>query len=208
MRRTTRSHWCLPRRPVLDSNWLAFDPATGWCAGAQCVPSLNANARPPGTEIDLLVIHAISLPAGCYGGPHIEALFTNQLDLSAHPGFPGLAELEVSAHFLVRRDGTCLQFVSTLERAWHAGVSRFATRTGCNDFSIGIELEGCDGDAFAEAQYETLVALTATLRAAYPAIAVGNIVGHADIAPGRKTDPGPFFDWPRYRRALGGGSSG
>ncbi len=174
-------------------------PRAGWLPGLVHVPSPNFDARPPGTVVDLLVIHAISLPAGRYGGPWIRDLFLNRLDHSADPGFEGLKGLRVSAHFLIRRDAETLQFVSIDERAWHAGVSRFGGRTGCNDFSIGIELEGCDEDVFTDAQYAALTALTRRLRRACPAITLERIVGHADIAPGRKTDPGPYFEWGRYR---------
>ena len=152
--------------------------------------------------MDLLVIHGISLPAGHYGGPHIEALFLNRLATQADPSFASLAGLRVSAHFLIRRDGALLQFVATVDRAWHAGVSSFEGRTACNDFSLGIELEGCDDEPYEDAQYAQLVALTLCLQAGYPGISTDRIVGHADIAPGRKTDPGPHFDWALYRRAL------
>lgn len=182
---------------------LQIDPISGWCAGARRTPSPNHDHRPPATAIDLLVIHGISLPAGRYGGPHIEALFLNRLAVDADPSFASLAGLRVSAHFLIRRDGELLQFVATVDRAWHAGVSMFAGRTACNDFSVGIELEGCDDEAYADVQYSRLVALTRALQAVYPGITAARIVGHADIAPGRKTDPGPHFDWARYRLALG-----
>lgn len=176
--------------------------AGGWLAGLTHVPSPNFDARPPGTVVDLLVIHAISLPAGHYGGPWIRDLFLNRLDHSAAAEFSQLKGLRVSAHFLICRDGTPIQFVSLVERAWHAGVSRFGARAGCNDFSVGIELEGCDTDVFTTAQYMALAALTERIRACYPGITRERIVGHADIAPGRKTDPGPLFDWARYRAAL------
>lgn len=174
----------------------------GWLPGLVHVPSPNFDARPAGAVVDLLVIHAISLPAGRYGGPWIRDLFLNRLDHSVDPGFAALVGLRVSAHFLVRRDGEVIQFVSTAERAWHAGVSRYGERTACNDFSVGIELEGCDTDAYTEPQYAALAALSRRLRRACSAITLDRIVGHADIAPGRKTDPGPFFDWARYRASL------
>lgn len=178
-------------------------PRAGWFPGLVHVPSPNFDARPPGTTIDLLVIHAISLPAGRYGGPWIRDLFLNRLDHAADPSFDGLKGLRVSAHFLIRREGATLQFVSIDERAWHAGVSCHRARAACNDFSIGIELEGCDEEPFTGAQYAELSALTRRIRQACPAITLDAIVGHADIAPGRKTDPGPHFDWPRYRASLG-----
>ncbi len=147
--------------------------------------------------VELLVIHNISLPPGCFGGEHIEALFTNCLDPSADPYFETICSLEVSAHFLIRRQGELVQFVSTDARAWHAGVSEWRSRDDCNDFSIGIELEGADDKAFETAQYDALTQLVTALRRAYPSITGDAIVGHSDIAPGRKTDPGPAFDWTR-----------
>ncbi len=177
-------------------------PRAGWLPGLAHLPSPNFDARPPGTLVDLLVIHAISLPAGRYGGPWIRDLFLNRLDHAADPGFAGLVGLRVSAHFLVRRDGETIQFVSIDERAWHAGVSRFGARTACNDFSLGIELEGCDADTFTDPQYAALATLTRRLLRVCPAITLERIVGHADVAPGRKTDPGPFFQWARYRDNL------
>lgn len=179
------------------SGWLAAND--GWYAKAVRMESPNFNARPPGTEISLLVIHNISLPAGQFGGPHIPDLFLNRLDYSAHPSFESLREVQVSAHFLIRRDGSLLQFVSAQQRAWHAGASAFAGRSGCNDFSIGIELEGSDDLPFEGPQYDALAELSLALMAGYP---LEHIVGHEHIAPGRKTDPGPCFDWKRYRRLL------
>lgn len=154
-------------------------------------------------SVELLVIHNISLPPGCFGGDHIEALFTNCLDPSADPYFETIHQLEVSAHFLIRRTGELVQFVSTDERAWHAGVSAWCGRGNCNDFSIGIELEGADDAAYATAQYQALAQLIAVLRQTYPRIASDAIVGHSDIAPGRKTDPGPAFNWRHLRHLLG-----
>ena len=151
--------------------------------------------------VALLVIHNISLPPGCFGGEHIEALFTNCLDPSADPYFETIHQLEVSAHFLIRRGGELVQFVSTDERAWHAGISQWCGRANCNDFSIGIELEGADDAAYESAQYVMLSQLIIALRRAYPRITGDAIVGHSDIAPGRKTDPGPGFDWTRVRRS-------
>lgn len=164
------------------------------------VISPNADERPPATEISLLVLHNISLPPNEYGGPHIEALFSNTLDCNAHPWFERLRDLKVSAHFLIRRDGHVVQFVSTDRRAWHAGASLFEGRERCNDFSIGIELEGCDTQPFTPEQYQGLAWLTPALRARYPLQAVR---GHEHIAPGRKSDPGPCFDWQRYALATG-----
>lgn len=146
---------------------------------------------------DLIVVHCISLPPGQYGGPEIEALFTNTLDCEGHPYFAEIANLEVSAHFLIRRAGEVVQFVSTDERAWHAGVSSWQGREQCNDFSIGIELEGCDEEAYTDLQYDALNQLLTSLTKQYPDIRHDAIVGHSDIAPGRKTDPGPAFDWSR-----------
>jgi AmpD protein len=145
------------------------------------------------------VIHNISLPPGQFGEDHIAALFTNQLDCDAHPYFDQLRQLRVSAHFLIRRDGAVIQFVSTLDRAWHAGASRFADREKCNDFSIGVELEGCDDAPFEAAQYASLASLTAALHAAH---SLRHVAGHEHIAPGRKTDPGPYFDWPQYQKLV------
>ena len=177
----------------------AVDPA-GFVRGAVLAPSPHHDERPPDTVIDLLVIHNISLPPGEFGGAAIIDLFSGRLDIAAHPWFSGLAGLRVSAHFLVRRDGEPLQFVGCADRAWHAGESTWRGRDNCNDYSIGIELEGTDDTPFTDPQYRTLVALTIALRKVYPIV---DIVGHADIAPGRKTDPGPHFDWDRYRTSLG-----
>ena len=173
--------------------------AGGWCVQAEQLPSPNFDTRPTGTAVDLLVIHNISLPPSQFGGPYIADLFCNRLDCSAHPYFEQLRELRVSAHFLIRRDGHLMQFVSTDARAWHAGASTFGGRQRCNDFSIGIEMEGSDFAPFEAAQYQTLASLTRALCARYP---LADIVGHEHVAPGRKTDPGPCFDWQRYRRAL------
>ncbi|GAB3539643.1 1,6-anhydro-N-acetylmuramyl-L-alanine amidase AmpD [Noviherbaspirillum agri] len=171
----------------------------GWCSGVQRVPSPNCDARAAGTQVDLLVIHNISLPPNQFGGPFIADLFTNCLDCDAHPYFDQLRTLRVSAHFLIRRDGHVIQFVSVNDRAWHAGVSNFRGRERCNDFSVGIELEGSDFEPFDAAQYEALATVTAALRSRYP---LTDVAGHEHIAPGRKTDPGPFFDWERYRKSL------
>ena len=168
----------------------------GWCSQARRLPSPNFDARPPGVAPDLLVIHNISLPPGQFGGPHIAGLFTNTLAHEAHPYFDQLRALRVSAHFLIGRDGALMQFVSADARAWHAGVSVFEGRERCNDFSIGIELEGSDFVPFEAVQYRSLAALTLALQQRYP---LRSVIGHEHIAPGRKTDPGPFFDWAAYQ---------
>ncbi|GMV02027.1 MAG: 1,6-anhydro-N-acetylmuramyl-L-alanine amidase AmpD [Burkholderiaceae bacterium] len=168
--------------------------APGWIAGARRVPSPNCDARPGGVVIDLVVLHYISLPPGRFSGDAIERLFTNRLDADADPSFGPLRGLRVSAHLLVRRRGELIQFVATGERAWHAGASRFLGRERCNDFSIGVELEGDGGHRFTEPQYRRLATLLALLRARHP---LRWIAGHSDIAPGRKHDPGPQFDWER-----------
>lgn len=169
----------------------------GWVSTARHVPSPNCEPRPPGVAPELVVIHNISLPPGEFGGPAIEQLFTNTLDWDAHPYYQSIRGLRVSAHFLLRRDGELLQFVSTDERAWHAGVSSWQGRDNCNDYSIGVELEGTDTDAYTEAQYRGLQGLIQLLRRHYPGIGPRGLAGHADVAPGRKTDPGPAFDWSR-----------
>ena len=164
--------------------------------------SPNFSERPAGTQIDLLVIHNISLPPGQYGGSWIDDLFCNQLDPAAHPYFRDIADLRVSAHALIDRHGQLTQYVAFDKKAWHAGQSCFDGRQQCNDFSIGIELEGCDDEPFTDAQYQCLTALTRHLQEVYPAITLARIVGHSDIAPDRKTDPGPCFDWRRYKKAI------
>ncbi len=173
--------------------------ADGWCEQARHCPSPNFESRPADAVVDLLVVHNISLPPDEFGHHYIEDLFLNRLDCSAHPYFERLRELKVSAHFLIRRDGELLQFVSASDRAWHAGVSRFRQRERCNDFSIGVELEGSDLRAFEDVQYEVLARLIRALARRYP---LQNVTGHEQIAPGRKTDPGPFFDWQRLARML------
>ena len=181
---------------------MQLDPATGWFCGAIHCPSPNCNARPPGEAISLLVIHNISLPPACFGTGKVQQFFQNRLDPDEHPYFQGIQHLTVSAHLFVERDGAVTQFVSLLERAWHAGVSTFAGRKGCNDFSIGIELEGTDELPYTDAQYQALETLTRQIRLAWPVIDGAHICGHSDIAPQRKSDPGPAFDWSRYRKAL------
>ncbi|MGE8176446.1 1,6-anhydro-N-acetylmuramyl-L-alanine amidase AmpD [Pseudomonas fluorescens] len=180
---------------------MQLDPASGWFDGVRHCPSPNFNARPTG-EISLLVIHNISLPPAQFATGKVQEFFQNRLDVTEHPYFEGIADLRVSAHFLIERDGAITQFVSCLDRAWHAGVSRFEGREGCNDFSLGIELEGTDDLPFTDAQYHALIALTRQLQSTFTAITQSRIQGHSDIAPGRKTDPGPAFDWARFRGAL------
>jgi N-acetyl-anhydromuramoyl-L-alanine amidase len=172
----------------------------GWLAGCRKVVSPNCDERPPGAAVELVVIHAISLPPSEFGGDCVERLFTNTLDPDTHPYFRQILPVRVSAHFFIRRDGEVVQFVPCERRAWHAGVSHWRGRERCNDFSLGIELEGCDAQSFTEAQYASLGKVIAALRQRYP---IADIVGHADVAPGRKTDPGPHFDWSRVRSALG-----
>ena len=184
-----------PERPQLSEE--------GWLSGVTRCPSPNCNARPASAVVSLLVIHNISLPPGEYGGGHIAKLFTNQLDKDTHPYFAGVAELQVSSHFLIERNGSLTQFVGTQQRAWHAGISSFQGVQNCNDFSVGIELEGCDESPYHDAQYAALATLTVLLLNRYPALTRQRIVGHCDISPGRKTDPGPSFDWPRYFKLLG-----
>lgn len=178
------------------------DNRTGRIAGIRWTPSENFDERPAGTRIDALVIHCISLPPGRYGGEAIERFFCNRLDHGAHAYFEEIRDLRVSAHFLIKRDGTAIQFVSTLDRAWHAGRSALEGVSEVNDYAIGIELEGADDDAYTDAQYGTLAGLTRTLMTSYPGITPKRIVGHCDVAPGRKTDPGPYFDWDRFYRDI------
>jgi AmpD protein len=172
----------------------------GWLPHARRVASPNFDARPSGVAVDLLVVHNISLPPHQFGGEAVTDLFLNRLDLDAHPFYSAwLRDARVSAHIYIRRDGELIQFVSCDERAWHAGVSEWGGRARCNDFSIGIELEGSDLVPFRDVQYAVLAEVTRELRSCYP---ISDIVGHSDIAPGRKTDPGPFFDWARFRSLL------
>ena len=173
----------------------------GVLAGAAQDPSPNCDERPEGASITLLVVHNISLPPGVFGGDAITQLFTNVIDYSAHPFYETLRTLRVSAHFLIRRDGALIQFVPCTKRAWHAGPSNWCGRERCNDFSLGVELEGVDDQAYDEPQYLRLAELAIVLRRHYP---ITDIVGHSDIAPGRKTDPGPAFDWGRLRALLAG----
>jgi AmpD protein len=187
----------MPSEPRPDPGF-AID-AAGWVGGARWLLSPNQDARPAGARIELLLIHNISLPPGQFGTADIERLFTNRLDHDSHPYFAGLRGLQVSAHFLIARDGQLIQFVGCADRAWHAGESVFEGRARCNDFSIGVELEGTDSLAFTDAQYEVLAPLARALFAAYPLRAVR---GHSDVSAPRKTDPGAAFDWRRFARAL------
>ncbi len=173
----------------------------GWLEGARRRVSPNCDARPPGMEVEVVVIHSISLPEGRYDGPDVEHLFMNTLDVGPG-GYPDLRGLRVSAHVFIRRGGEVVQFVSFEDRAWHAGVSRCEGRERVNDFSVGIELEGTDHSPFEEAQYRSLFAVSEALVKRYPAIHAGRLYAHSDVAPGRKTDPGPHFDWARYRDAV------
>ena len=171
----------------------------GLLPGADFIASPNCDERPPGEEVSLVVVHAISLPPGEFGGDGVTRLFTNRLDAAAHPYYADIHALRVSAHFFVRRDGQVMQFVSCARRAWHAGASVWQGRSRCNDFSIGIELEGGDAVPFELIQYDRLAAIVHVLARRYP---LRDVVGHADIAPGRKTDPGPHFDWLLLRGLL------
>ncbi|HEX7081745.1 MAG TPA: 1,6-anhydro-N-acetylmuramyl-L-alanine amidase AmpD [Gammaproteobacteria bacterium] len=175
---------------------------SGWIRGARKVPSPNCDLRPPGTELGLIVVHGISLPPNEFGGSFIDELFVNRLDPSAHPYFESIASRRVSAHVLIARGGELTQYVGFDQRAWHAGVSSYCGRESCNDFSVGIELEGADDVPYERPQYAALVEVVRALRRTYPALAGADIVGHCDIAPGRKTDPGPAFDWTLLRRLL------
>lgn len=172
----------------------------GWYHFAAHLPSPNFGARPPQAHIDLIVLHSISLPPGQYGGPEVQQLFTNQLDWQAHPYFKQIEGLAVSSHFFIRRNGELWQFVSCNDRAWHAGASCYRGRNNCNDDSIGIELEGLEGDTFEAAQYDTLTALCPAIMHQFP---IAHIAGHEHIAAGRKADPGPGFDWVSFGNNLG-----
>ena len=175
--------------------------AAGWHRRATRRRSPNCDERPAGTAVTLLVVHGISLPPGKFGGDAVERLFTNRLDPTAHPYFAGLEGLRVSAHFFIRRDGALLQFVPCERRAWHAGASSWRGRERCNDFSIGVELEGTDTRPYTARQYRRLARLVRALRSRYP---IADVAGHSDVAPGRKTDPGPAFDWRRLRALVRG----
>ena len=178
------------------------DLKNGIMQGVRQVASPNFDARPSGVVADLIVVHGISLPPGDFGGPWIDRLFTNSLPRDIHPYFEEIDGLRVSSHLLVGRDGALTQFVKFTDRAWHAGESRYEGRSACNDFSIGIELEGGDTVPYEAAQYDTLAEVVAALCDAYPRLSTDRLVGHSDISPGRKTDPGPAFDWERARRRI------
>ena len=181
---------------------LLHDAQTGLVSSAKLIASPNHDERPTGTKIDVLVIHAISLPPQCYGEEFVEDYFTNRLDRNAHPYFLEIAVRKVSSHFFIKRGGEITQFVPTHLRAWHAGKSSFRGQHAVNNFSIGVELEGCDEHEFEDAQYLTLSSLTKCLQVDFPLITTDRIVGHSDISPGRKTDPGPCFKWEEYYRAM------
>ena len=184
---------------IIATRAIALNP---WLTEARQVPSPNWDNRPDNAEINLLVIHNISLPPGQFGGGWIEQFFLNQLDQKRHPYFSEIAHLKVSSHFLINREGELVQFVALDKRAWHAGESCFLGQSNCNDFSIGIELEGSDEQDFTREQYDCLCTTTRIIQSRYPAITAERIVGHSDIAPGRKTDPGPCFEWSRYKTML------
>lgn len=181
--------------------WI-YDSKTGLIPALTYCASPNTDERPLGIEINLGVIHGISLPPGDYGQGYVKKLFLNQLSPADHPYFETIAHLKVSAHFFIERDGQVIQFVPVTQRAWHAGVSSWQGRERCNDYSIGIELEGTDDDAYTDHQYQSLNALCLCLQRAFPVLTTERWVGHSDIAPGRKTDPGPVFNWSRLQRAL------
>ena len=184
---------------MTENNSLQIDKASGLLKNCRYCPSPNHGERPHDSTVRLIVIHSISLPPGQYGGDYIEAFFTNRLDTNMHPYFRAIEQLKVSAHVLIRRDGEIVQFVPFHKRAWHAGQSTYQNTPRCNDFSIGIELEGTDCDHFEDVQYDQLNRLIHSLRTLYPDIKETDITGHSDIAPGRKTDPGSGFDWSRIQ---------
>jgi len=179
-----------------------IDKPTSLLLDCLYIPSPNCNDRPDADDISLIVVHGISLPAGQFGGPYIEQLFTNRLDTAQHASFVEIESLKVSSHLLIRRDGQVIQFVPFDKRAWHAGQSRFEDRDDCNDFSIGIELEGTDELVYEESQYQQLAGVIQVLMKQYSDINPKRVVGHSDIAPGRKTDPGPAFDWAKLAHVL------
>ena len=181
---------------------MEVDSRSGLMRDAKQIASPNCDSRPPGVDAELIVVHGISLPPGDFGGPWIERLFTNTLPSDFHPYFAEIAGLRVSSHLLVARDGGLTQFVKFTDRAWHAGESSYLGRPACNDFSIGIELEGVDEIAYSAEQYDALAEAVAALCDAYPRLSASRVVGHSDISPGRKTDPGPAFDWAHARRRI------
>lgn len=176
----------------------------GWLQSAEVIRSPNFDARPDNAQIRLIVVHCISLPPGEYGGGHIQDFFCNNLQVDTHPYFESICQMTVSAHCLIERDGNVIQFVSFEDRAWHAGESQWRGESACNDFSIGIELEGCDHQSYEASQYRSLADLISLLRERYADIDSDAVTGHSDIAPARKTDPGPAFDWARLRQLLSG----
>lgn len=186
---------------------MQVDLETGLMRGARQIASPNYDSRPTGVEANLIVVHGISLPPGEFGGPWIDRLFTNTLPAELHPYFAEVGSQRVSSHLVVNRDGAVTQYVSFTERAWHAGKSIYQGREACNDFSVGVELEGTDTLSYEAPQYGALAQVVAALCAAYPRLSPDRLVGHSDIAPGRKTDPGPAFDWPRARRLIGAACS-
>jgi AmpD protein len=186
---------------------LQVDLKSGRMRGVRQIASPNQDARPAGVEADLIVVHGISLPPGEFGGPWIDRLFTNALPSDVHPYFAEVGLLRVSSHVVVARDGAVTQYVGFTERAWHAGKSMYQGREACNDFSVGVELEGTDTLPYEPAQYGALAEVVAALCAAYPRLSPDRLVGHSDIAPGRKTDPGPAFDWPHARRLIAAATS-
>lgn len=191
--------WCLLWR---EERILQVDLKSGLMRGVRQIASPNYDSRPSGVEAELIVVHGISLPPGEFDGPWIDRLFTNALPPELHPYFEEVASLRVSSHLCIRRDGAVTQYVKFTDRAWHAGQSSYNGRAACNDFSIGVELEGTDTLAYEEAQYEALADAVAALCAAYPRLTPERLVGHSDISPGRKTDPGPAFDWLYARRLI------
>ena len=197
------ANWSLSQ---LDN--LVIDLHDGWLRAVRRVESPNADCRPAGVDAELIVVHGISLPPGEFGGAAIDELFCNRLDSAAHPYYCEVAGLEVSAHALIRRDGSITQYVPFHLRAWHAGQSSYRGRVACNDFSVGIELEGCDTLPYEDAQYHSLSQLIRALRRAYPTLAAAPVVGHEHIAPGRKTDPGPAFNWQRLTAMISPDDSG
>jgi N-acetyl-anhydromuramoyl-L-alanine amidase len=187
---------------VHEDAQVQVDLESGLLRDVRLIASPNCDSRPAGVEPELIVVHGISLPPGEFGGPWIDRLFTNSLPPDAHPYFAEVAALRVSSHLVIRRDGNVTQYVSFTQRAWHAGQSSYNGREACNDYSIGVELEGTDTLAYEAVQYQSLAEVIAALCAAYPKLTPARLVGHSDIAPGRKTDPGPAFDWPHARRLI------
>jgi AmpD protein len=187
---------------ALPATALKVETATGLLIGVRQVLSPHCDARPAEMLPELIIVHGISLPPNEFGGPWIDRLFTGTLAWDAHPYFRQIEGLRASAHVVIRRDGQLTQYVPFGERAWHAGVSQYRTRSGCNDFSVGVELEGTDDIAYTDAQYAQLVEVIVALIEAYPSLSPEHLVGHSDVAPGRKSDPGPYFEWPRLRARL------